>query len=182
MTFLVQFVHFRRGVPEVSRTLRSLASDATSALAQAQGQVGVRAWPRKTDALRVMDDRGRMLIDWAVPPVATATAQAVRAEGVRPKRTLAKSRPRPPSVGPELRLGSATLMPCHSHVFEVGQSVSYSEDRKPETWRGGYEIIELHNPGSREPQYAIRNGDESFDRIVREHELREDLGARARGR
>lgn len=67
------------------------------------------------------------------------------------------------------------------HRFDVGQPVSYAEDGKPEIWRGGYEIVRICDPGSLEPQYAIRNADQSYDRIVREHELCEDLGARVRG-
>jgi hypothetical protein len=67
------------------------------------------------------------------------------------------------------------------HRFAVGQAVSYAEDGQSETWKGGYEIVRLDDP-RREPQYAIRSADQSYDRIVHEHELREDLGARARGR
>jgi hypothetical protein len=67
------------------------------------------------------------------------------------------------------------------HLFAVGQAISYAEDGQPETWKGGYEIVRLDDP-HREPQYAIRSADQSYDRIVYEHELREDLGARARGR
>ena len=63
----------------------------------------------------------------------------------------------------------------------MGQAVSYAEDGQPETWKGGYEIVRLDDP-HREPQYAIRNADQSYDRIVHEHELREDLSARVRGR
>jgi len=59
----------------------------------------------------------------------------------------------------------------------VGQAVSYAEDGQPETWKGGYEIVRLD-----EPQYAVRSANQSYDRIVHEHELREDLGARVRGR
>jgi hypothetical protein len=68
------------------------------------------------------------------------------------------------------------------HRFDIGQQVSYAEDGKPHVWRGGYDIVRLHPPGKDEPQYAIRSADQSYDRIVFEHELREDLGARVRGR
>ncbi len=67
------------------------------------------------------------------------------------------------------------------HRFDVGQPVSYAEDGKPPLWKGGYEIMRLHPVGNGEPQYAIRNSDQSYDRIVHEHELCEDLGARVRG-
>ena len=67
------------------------------------------------------------------------------------------------------------------HLVAVGQAVSYAEDGQPETWKGGYEIVRLDDPRD-EPQYAVRSADQSYDRIVHEHELREDLGARGRGR
>jgi hypothetical protein len=76
---------------------------------------------------------------------------------------------------------SPTTRPTDSHRFAVGQAVSYAEDGQPEIWKGGYEIVRLDDACD-EPQYAIRNADQSYDRIVHEHELREDLGARARGR
>jgi hypothetical protein len=40
--------------------------------------------------------------------------------------------------------------------------------------------VRLHPLGSDEPQYAIRNADQSSDRIVFEHELCEDLGGACR--
>jgi hypothetical protein len=61
----------------------------------------------------------------------------------------------------------------------VGQSVSYAEDGQPEIWKGRYEIVRLDHRRE-EPQYAITNADQSYDRIVHEHELREDLGVRGR--
>jgi hypothetical protein len=66
--------------------------------------------------------------------------------------------------------------------FEIGQPVSYAEDSRPHVWEEGYEIVRLHPLGSDEPQYAIRNADQSSDRVVFEHELCEDLGAGMRGR
>jgi hypothetical protein len=66
------------------------------------------------------------------------------------------------------------------HRFDVGQSVSYAKDGKPRLWQGGYAIVGVHQPEHDEPQYAIRNADQSHDQIVREHELCEDLGARVR--
>lgn len=179
MTFLVQFIQFRRGVPEVSRTLQLSAPDAAAALAQAKGRMGARAWPRGIDALRVMDDGGRTLIDWLVPEVPVATAEPILAHPS--ERTFTEPRHGLQPV-PELPIKTGARPPAPSHIFDVGQPVSYSEDRKPEAWRGGYEIVKLHRTGTREPQYAIRNADQSYDRIVREHELREDLGSRGRGR
>ena len=67
MTFLVQFIRFRRGVPEVIRTLQLAAADGSSALARAKSLVGTASWPMRTDSLRVMDDGGRTLINWIVP-------------------------------------------------------------------------------------------------------------------
>jgi len=71
VTFMVQFLRFRRGVPEVVRTLHLAATEESMALAQAKTLVGTASWPTRTDALRVLDDGGRTLINWAVP-VATA--------------------------------------------------------------------------------------------------------------
>ena len=67
MTFLVQFIRFRRGVPEVIRTLHLAAAEGSSALARAKGLVGTASWPMRTDGLRVMDEGGRTLINWIVP-------------------------------------------------------------------------------------------------------------------
>ena len=74
MTFLIQFKRFRRGVPEVIGTLPIAAADGAAALAFARSLAGMRRWPSRTDALRVMDDGGRTLLDWTVP---VATAQPV---------------------------------------------------------------------------------------------------------
>ena len=68
------------------------------------------------------------------------------------------------------------------HLYAVGQHVSYAEDGIAWPWRGGYEILALLPIGAHEPQYQIRNADQSYDRVVQEHELTEDLGARGRGR
>ena len=67
MRFLVQFKRFRRGVPEVIGTLPIAAADGAAALAFARSLAGMRRWPTRTDALRVMDDGGRTLLDWTVP-------------------------------------------------------------------------------------------------------------------
>lgn len=45
--------------------------------------------------------------------------------------------------------------------FAVGQPVSYAEDGKPETWKGGYDIDQLSDLGSRAPQHVMRNADQS---------------------
>jgi hypothetical protein len=62
----------------------------------------------------------------------------------------------------------------------VGEPISHADGERPDEWSGGYEIIRL-DKGRAEPLYAIRNPDEASDRIVPEHELRADLGARTRG-
>ncbi len=79
-TFMVQFLRFRRGVPEVVRTLHLGAAEESAALAQAKSLVGTASWPTRTDALRVMDDGGRTLINWVVP---VATAQPTPYVSVR---------------------------------------------------------------------------------------------------
>jgi hypothetical protein len=113
----VQFKRLRRGVPEVIRELYVPSVDGDAALAAAQRLIGTRHWPVRTDALRVMDDGGRTLLDWIVP----AASQQPSTYSRRPAEPV---------------------------------TASY------------------------EPQYAIRSPDQSYDRIVHQHELREDLGSR----
>ena len=179
MIFLVQFVRFRRGVPEVVRTLRVEARDGPAALAHTKRLAATRSWPMRTEAIRVMDDGGRTLIDWNVPvPAARPTPswhQAVRERINRGAPATLHSAPN------ELPGGNSVALTIGRHLFDVGQPVSYAEDGRPEIWAGGYEIIALGDPRASEPQYAIRSADQSYGRIVHEHELREDLGARVRG-
>jgi hypothetical protein len=179
MKFLVQFKRFRRGVPEVIGTLPIAAADGAAALAFARSLAGMRRWPPRTDALRVMDDGGRTLLDWTVPVAAAEpVAYAPTSAPAKPSGdVLHRTPPRMAQHSKESRSTPAS----GGHLFAVGQAVSYAEDGQPETWKGGYEIVRLDDQ-RREPQYAIRSADQSYDRIVHEHELREDLGARARGR
>jgi hypothetical protein len=179
MRFLVQFKRIRRGVPEVIGTLPIAAADRAAALALVQSLAGERRWPTRTDALRLMDDGGRTLHDWAAP-AATATPVAY-SPGRVPTGPAGKAPRLAPLVLAEQSEECPSTPAPSQHRFAVGQPVSYAEDGQPETWRGGYEIVRLDDPQD-EPQYAIRNADQSYDRIVYEHELREDLGARARGR
>jgi len=179
MTFLIQFKRFRRGVPEVIGTLPIAATDGPSALAFARSLAGMRRWPTRTDALRVMDDSGRTLLDWTVP---VATAQPVTsAPTLVPAKSTGKEPRRASLIAMEQPEESPSASGLGRHRFAVGQAVSYAEDGQPEIWKGGYEIVRLDDPhhGAR---YAIRSGDQSYDRIVHEHELREDLGTRGRGR
>ena len=180
MTFLVQFIRFRRGVPEVIRTLTLAAADASAALARAKRLV-VGSWPSRTEALRVMDDGGRTLINWIVP-VATAQPVAYLPVVSLRERTYDEPLPTPALVSKELPRGLLPTFPSKLHRFDAGQAVSYAEDDKPESWKGGYDIIGLCELGNGEAQYAIRNPDQAHDRIVQEHELQEDLGARTLGR
>jgi hypothetical protein len=69
MTFLIQFVRIRRGARVVIRTVSVEAEDSRAALAWATGLLGTRRWPMNTDALRVMDDGGRTLLDWSMPAI-----------------------------------------------------------------------------------------------------------------
>jgi hypothetical protein len=179
MTFLIQFKRFRRGVPEVIRTLPITAIDGAAALTFARSLAGMKHWPIRTDALRVMDDGGRTLLDWTVP-VATAPPFTYAPTPV-PAKPAGKEPRSPPRMMAEQPEKSRSTPALGSHLFAVGQSVSYAEDGQPEVWKGGYEIVRLDDPHHR-PRYAIRNADQSYDRIVHEHELREDLGARVRGR
>ncbi len=67
MTFLVQFIRFRRGVPEAIRTLSVEAADEHAALAHITNRAVSATWPRNTEALRVMDDGGRTVLQWVLP-------------------------------------------------------------------------------------------------------------------
>jgi hypothetical protein len=68
-----------------------------------------------------------------------------------------------------------------THRYAVGQHVSYAENYSPsDFWMGGYEIVSLLPAGHREPQYQVRNSDQSYDRVVWESQLQEDLGVRER--
>jgi hypothetical protein len=62
------------------------------------------------------------------------------------------------------------------HRYAAGQHVRYAEDYSPNAiWRGGYEIVFLLPAGDREPQYQIRSADKTYDRVVGEAQLQEDL-------
>ena len=68
MTFLVQFIRFRRGVPEVVRTLPIAAADGIAALEHVKGRVGTGSWPMNADALRVMGDARCSIGSCPFPP------------------------------------------------------------------------------------------------------------------
>jgi hypothetical protein len=179
MTFLIQFKRFRRGVPEVIGTLPIAAADGAAALAFARSLAGMRRWPSRTDALRLMDDGGRILLDWTVP---VAAAQPLTSSPTPiPAKSTGKELRRASLIAMERPEVSPSVPGLGRHRFAVGQAVSYAEDGPPEIWKGGYEIVRLDDP-HHGPRYAIRSADQSYDRIVHEHELREDLGARGRGR
>jgi hypothetical protein len=179
MKFLVQFKKYRRGVSEVIGTLPIAAADGAAALAFAQSTAGMRRWPPRTDALRVMDEGGRTLLDWTVP--AAIAQPGTSLTGRVPTKPAGKEARPAPLMTVEQPEESPTKGPTGPHQFAVGQAVSYAEDGQPEIWKSGYEIVRLDDPCAK-PRYAIRSADQSYDRIVHEHELREDLGARARGR
>jgi hypothetical protein len=64
----------------------------------------------------------------------------------------------------------------HRHLYGLGEQVSYAEDGIAWPWQGGFEVIALLPAGIDEPAYRIRNADQAYDRVVREHELSEDTG------
>jgi hypothetical protein len=70
----------------------------------------------------------------------------------------------------------------NQHRYAAGQHVSYAEHGPRGPWTGGYAIVALLPHGADEHQYRISHADQSYDRVVWEHELTEDLGARERGR
>ena len=67
MRYFVQFIRFRRGEPEAIRTMQVEADDSEAAIAQVQGRVGTGTWPMNTEALRVLDQGGRTVLQWKVP-------------------------------------------------------------------------------------------------------------------
>lgn len=181
MTFLVQFIRFRRGAPVPIRTLAFDAPDPLSALTRAKGLMAGRSYPMRTEALRVMDDGGRTLIDWTAPVTAEQPVAYIATSD--PPTSYQHSKPvpllAPEEIRPELR---ATALTTQRHQFEAGQPISYTEDGRSDIASGGFEIVELCDPGIHEPHYVIRSAEESSNRFVKEHELQEDLGARVRGR
>jgi hypothetical protein len=186
MNFLVQFIRFRRGVPEAIRTLPFAAADAANALARAKGLIDRGSYPIRTEALRVMDDGGRTLIDWTVPIAAEqSTAYAARPVSAPFSHIREIHVPEATALAPSVeRMPDTREAPVRMrhHQFEVGEPISYTEDGKSAASKGGFEIVRLDHPGTHEPGYVIRSAEESSDRVVKEHELREDLGARVRGR
>jgi hypothetical protein len=177
--FHVQFVRFRRGEPEVIRTLHIEATDGAAALARVTCGIGMGTWPMNTAALRVMDDGGRTVLDWMVP-----------SSSHEPLPSLPQAPDLPSIISPALLSDNSTPenLPESArsesggqHLLDVGQAISYAEDGKPEHWQGGYQIVNAVAADAREPRYTIRNADDPNDRVVKQHELREDLGARTRG-
>ena len=121
MTFLVQFKRYRRGVSEVIGTLPIAATDGAAALAFTQSLAGMRRWPPRTNALRVMDDGGRTLLDWTVP---AAIAQPVIYPPSRvPTKPAGKEAHPAPLLTAEQPEKSPTTRPIGSHRFAVGQAV-----------------------------------------------------------
>jgi len=66
MIFTLQFVRFRRGVPEVIGERRCDALDGTAALARVRSLVGTSGWPSGAQAVRILDDSGRKVSDWRI--------------------------------------------------------------------------------------------------------------------
>jgi hypothetical protein len=179
MTFLVQFIRFRRGGPEVVRTLPIAAENEVVVLQHVKERVGTSFWPMNAEALRVMDSGGRTLLDWVVP----APTQDVHASS----ELTPKSRAGPNSQGVEFKAPDAPRQRDHvgstsAHPLNVGQAVSFTEDGGQEDSKGGYQIVGLADTGGGEAQYVIRSADQTSNQVAKEHELQEDLGERTRGR
>jgi hypothetical protein len=178
MRYFVQFIRFRRGVPEPIRTIPVQAEDEEAVLARVRSRVATGTWPMNTDALRVMDDGGRTVLQWAMPP---AEQQTVPSPEPTPDRQIEHG-PLPEGQATEGSRAAAVGMTATHHThLELGQAIAYAEDGKPETWQGGYQIVNAPDLIAGEAQYTIRNADDTHDGIVKEHELREDLGSRTRG-
>lgn len=180
MTFLIQFIRTRRGARVVIRTIPLEASDSSAALAHTTRLIGSSRWPANTDAVRVMDDAGRTLLDWSmpVPDGHTALTSPHSAKDARIESSTS------PASGSPTGGPTGVVDPSRTEHprLEVGQAISYTEVALPEIWKGGYEIVAEADRDAGETQYAIRSAGETRDRIVKAHELREDLSARTRGR
>jgi hypothetical protein len=144
VTFLVQFKRFRRGVLEVTRTLHLRSIDGAAALAHARSLAGTRHWPAGTDALRVVDDNGRTLLDWRVP-AATSSSSTSSPDPVPGQRTTTEPRPTLATATEPLE-ESRSGRAMGQHMLAAGQPVSYAEDGQPDIWKGGYEIVRLDAP------------------------------------
>jgi hypothetical protein len=172
---LIQFLRLKRGVSEVILTVE-FEGDASAVLAEGARLVRRGRWPAQADGLRAVDQYGRILMSWDVPAEAYQPASTISSlasqQGISEERMVAAV---PNSAAGE-------VLPAGASHFDVGRPVSYADDSEPSTWKGGYEIIELPVPADDERQYVIRNANESYNLVVQEHELREDLGARLRGR
>lgn len=173
---LMQFMRLRRGVSEVVHTV-DFDGDDSAVLAEGARLVRRGRWPGRADGLRAVDQCGRTLMRWELAVDADQPSSPLLAPASRPRTADESMLPLP--ARDYLKRG---VLANRLHHFDVGQPVSYADDDDPDIWKGGYEIIELPAPVEHEPQYVIRNPDEPYNLVVQEHELREDLGARVRGR
>ncbi len=64
MKFLVQFVGFRRGVPEVIGATPLSAPVPETVQSTVKRLPGTAHWPFGTEAVRVLDEGGRTLAQW----------------------------------------------------------------------------------------------------------------------
>jgi hypothetical protein len=173
---LMQFLRLRRGVSEVVYTI-DFKGDVSAVLAEGARLVRRGRWPARADGLRAIDQCGRTLMRWEI---AVDTDQPSAALLATASKRGTAGEPRLPLPARDYLPGG--VLPDRLHHFDVGQPVSYADDVEPDIWKGGYEIIELPIPADHEPQYVIRNAHDTYNLVVQEHELREDLGARLRGR
>ena len=172
---IVQFLRFRRGVPEVVSTRTYSGTDEHSALDSVMALRGSRLWPAQTEAIRILGESGRTLMQSMLAPLTRVLG--------RTSPDLPEKRAAPTDLAATPPSSSVTLVTRTARQgFEVGQAVSYAKGGLPEFWAGGFEIVGLHAADKGGTQYAIRNAEESADRVVQQHELCEDLGARGRGR
>jgi len=173
---LMQFLRLRRGVLEVVHTI-DFDGHASAVLAEGTRLLRRGRWPARADTLRAIDQCGRTLKTWQITPDADQPSSAL------PAAALDRGAVEEPAMpGPLRDHLKGEVLSRGSHHFDVGQPVSYADDDEPDIWKGGYEIIQLPVPTDHEPQYVIRNANDTYNLVVQEHELREDLGARLRGR
>jgi hypothetical protein len=173
---LIQYLKLKRGVPEVILTV-DFEGNASAVLAEGVRLVRSGCWPAQADGLRVIDQYGRILMSWDIPAEAYQLTSTILS--LAPQRKISEELV--VVTVPDSAAGE--VLPPGSSRVDVGQPVSYADNREPGTWKGGYEIIGLPVAAPDDAvHYLIRNANEPYNLVVQEHELREDLGARLRGR
>ena len=102
MSMMVQFLRFRRGVPEVVSTRTYPGTDEHAALDRAVALRGGRAWPFQTEAIRILGDNGRTLLQVLMPDRGSTSSENFGSLNDRPplarRDVVEPSRPASPAA------------------------------------------------------------------------------------